>query len=65
MNRKIFIKSSTLDILNRFEQYSAEEKLTQRPIVFKQLMALLHKHSKAKLLPSYLNLSGNLGVRSA
>ncbi|MDA0697441.1 MAG: hypothetical protein O2793_13670, partial [Proteobacteria bacterium] len=22
--------------------------------------ALLHKHSKAKLLPSYLNLSGNL-----
>jgi hypothetical protein len=27
-------------------------------------MALLHKHSKAKLLPSYLNLSGNLGVRS-
>ena len=27
--------------------------------------ALLHKHSKAKLLPSYLNLSGNLGVRSA
>gem|GEM_PF-3176815 len=26
--------------------------------------ALLHKHSKAKLLPSYLNLSGNLGVRS-
>ena len=26
--------------------------------------ALLHKHSKAKLLPSYLNLNGNLGVRS-
>ena len=31
MNSKIFIKGSTLDILNRFEQYSAEEKLSQRP----------------------------------
>ena len=32
---------------------------------FRRKTALLHKHSKAKLLPSYLNLSGNLGVRSA
>ncbi|WP_431605167.1 restriction endonuclease [Acinetobacter johnsonii] len=32
---------------------------------FQSGAALLHKHSKAKLLPSYLNLSGNLGVRSA
>ena len=38
MNSKIFIKGSTLDILNRFEQYSAEEKLSQRPIVLKQLI---------------------------
>lgn len=38
MNRKIFIKGSILDILNRFEQYSAEEKLSQRPIVLKQLI---------------------------
>lgn len=38
MNSKIFIKGSILDILNRFEQYTAEEKLNQRPIVLKQLI---------------------------
>jgi len=38
MNRKIFIKSSTFAILNRFEQYSPEEKINQRPIVLKQLI---------------------------
>lgn len=38
MNRKLFIKSSTFEILNRFEQYSHEEKLNQRSIVLKQLI---------------------------
>lgn len=38
MNSKISIKRSTFDILNRFEQYSAEDKLTQRPFVLKQLI---------------------------
>ncbi|NCU24198.1 acyl-CoA dehydrogenase [Acinetobacter haemolyticus] len=38
MNSRISIKRSTFDILNRFEQYSAEDKLNQRPLVLKQLI---------------------------
>ncbi|NAS10183.1 acyl-CoA dehydrogenase [Acinetobacter haemolyticus] len=38
MNSRISIKRSTLDILNRFKQYSAEDKLNQRPLVLKQLI---------------------------
>lgn len=44
MNSKISIKRSTFDILNRFEQYSAEEKRNQRPHVLKQLI-----HSAGRL----------------
>ncbi|CAM4344988.1 hypothetical protein F901_02058 [Acinetobacter dispersus] len=44
MNSKISIKSSIFDILNRFEQYSAEDKLNQRPLVLKQLI-----HSAGRL----------------
>ncbi|QOW51451.1 hypothetical protein G0029_16860 (plasmid) [Acinetobacter sp. YH12138] len=39
--------------------------LNEMSLIFQIIIALLHKHSKAKLSPSYLNLSDNLGVRSA
>lgn len=38
MNSKISIKRSTFDILNRFEQSSAEDKFKQRPVVLQQLI---------------------------
>ncbi|WP_038344059.1 acyl-CoA dehydrogenase [Acinetobacter sp. A47] len=38
MNSKISIKNSTFDLLNNFENKSAEEKARHRPLVLKQLV---------------------------